>query len=166
MHSRNDFEKAYLDYSDKIFRFLVWKSGDVELAEDLTSEAFIRAWRSRDKYRGGSLQAWLYAIARNALTDHWRKAKPLSIDELEIEPSYDPQILAQIAGLEAAQQLKDAVAKLEDPGKTVIILRFTENLSVAEVGRALNLTAANVRVIQHRTLQLLKKIMEHHETII
>lgn len=162
MQSAKDFEGTYMEFSDKIYRFLYWQSRDPHLAEDLTSEVFVRAWKSREQFGGGSAQAWLYRIARNALTDHWRKAKPLSLEELEIEPSYDPEILAQLARDEDTQQLGLALEQLEEPGKSVVMLRFIENLSASAVASILELTEANVRVIQFRTLKQLKKLLKHH----
>ena len=68
MESSQDFEQAYESYADKIYRFLYWQTRDQALAEDLTGEAFSRAWRGRESFRDGSVQAWLFSIARRVAT--------------------------------------------------------------------------------------------------
>src|SRR5689334_4808464 len=95
MESAQDFEKAYLTYADKIYRFLYWQTNDQALAEDLTGEAFSRAWRRRQSFRDGSPQAWLFQIARNLLIDYRRKRKDLPLEEAgEIMGSLEQEGLA------------------------------------------------------------------------
>src|SRR5471032_587106 len=82
LDSPEDFARCYQRYGQPIYRFLYWQTRDPHLAQDLTSAVFERAWRARASFRGGSLQAWLYRIARNALTDHWRKKKELYLEDM------------------------------------------------------------------------------------
>lgn len=159
MQTPKDFEKAYLEYSDKIYRFIYWQVKDGELAEDLTSDVFIKAWKSREQFIGGSLQAWLFRIARTRVIDHWRKAKSLSLEELEIEPGYDPDLAAELDANQKVQQLHKVLDTVEEPGRSVIVLRFLEGLPAVAVAQILDLTENNVRVIQYRALKVLKRKM-------
>ena len=68
-------ESAYNDYSDQIYRFIFWQTGDPLLAEDLVSEVFIRAWKHRVMFLDINQRAWLYRVANNLVTDYWRKKK-------------------------------------------------------------------------------------------
>ena len=77
-----DFEKVYAQYSEPIYRFIYWQTKNPDLADDLTSLVFERAWASRASFKGGSLQAWLYRIARNCIIDYWRKHKDLLLDDV------------------------------------------------------------------------------------
>src|SRR4051812_8880743 len=76
-----EFKKMYHLYFDKIYGFLYWQTRDQMLAEDLTGEVFTRAWQKMGSFSGRYPQAWLYTIARNLLTDHWRSKRPLPLDE-------------------------------------------------------------------------------------
>ena len=69
IESSDDFADVYRTHSPAIYRFLLWRTKDSMLSEDLTGDVFMRAWRARRRFHGGSVQAWLYRIARNALTD-------------------------------------------------------------------------------------------------
>lgn len=163
MRTPKDFEQAYLEYSDKIFRFIYWQSKDAYLAEDLTSEVFIKAWKSRLQFTGGSLQAWLFRIARTTLIDYWRRSKPLSLEELEIEPGYEPDFAEVLDANRRVQELHEALESVQEPGRSVIILRFFEGLPAAAVAQILGLSEANVRVVQFRAIKILKRKMENPE---
>jgi RNA polymerase sigma-70 factor, ECF subfamily len=158
----DDFEAIYESHAPSIYRFMFWRTKDETLAEDLTSNVFEKAWRTRKSFTGGSAKAWLFRIARTTLIDHWRKNKELpddgSIiseavsDELDLGESLDRKL--------AAARLQKAVARLPKDMRSVVQLRFIEGLSVREVARMLELSEANVRVIQYRALQKLRKYLQ------
>jgi RNA polymerase sigma-70 factor (ECF subfamily) len=162
MDSAQDFEKAYLTYPDKIYRFLYWQTRDRALAEDLTGEAFSRAWRRRQSFREGSEQAWLFQIARNLLIDYRRKRKELPLEEAgEIMGSLEQEGLAVRAQrADAIWQMHKAIDSLPDNLRGVTVLRFIEELSVREVAEILGLSEGNVRVLQFRALKRLKGILD------
>jgi RNA polymerase sigma-70 factor (ECF subfamily) len=163
MQRSQDFEQAYLDYSEKIYRFLYWQTSDTALAEDLTSEAFSRAWNKRDSFVGGSAQAWLFRIARNLLIDYRRKKKDL--------PLNDGDESAEILGQESLADvheradeiwhMRNALDELPDNLRGVTVLRFIEQLSVREVADILELSEGNVRALQFRALRRLRRILDN-----
>src|SRR5258708_6291322 len=116
METAHDFEQAYTSYADKIYRFLYWQTRDQALAEDLTGEAFSRAWRSRERFRDGSLQAWLFQIARNLLIDYRRKKKDVPLeDRMAIVGSLEQESLAVRAErADTIWQMHKAIDKLPD----------------------------------------------------
>src|SRR4051794_41634290 len=73
----HDFERMYLEHRDRLFAFLVYRTGDRSLAEDLLGDVFERAFRARGRFdpARGSQTTWLYAIAVNRLRDHHRRAQ-------------------------------------------------------------------------------------------
>jgi RNA polymerase sigma-70 factor (ECF subfamily) len=158
-----DFEQAYLTYAEKIYRFLYWQTRDQALAEDLTGEAFSRAWRRRDSFSDGSVQAWLFQIARNLLIDYRRKRKELPLDESgEIMGSLQQDgVAAQAVRADQIWQMHQAIDTLPDNLRGVTVLRFIEELSVREVAEILDLSEGNVRVLQFRALQRLRGILDH-----
>jgi len=163
MDSAQDFEKAYESYADKIYRFLYWQTSDQSLAEDLTGEAFSRAWRRRQSFSDGSVQAWLFQIARNLLIDYRRKRKELPLEEAgEIFGSLEQEGLAvRTERADAIWQMHKAIDTLPDNLRGVTVLRFIEELSVREVAEILDLSEGNVRVLQFRALKRLKGILEN-----
>lgn len=158
LESPEIFEEIYESHSKSIYRFLYWRTKNVELAEDLTSSVFEKAWRSRGSFHGGSVQAWLYRIARNVLIDHWRKKKELFVEDTDTfhEEENSPSLADRLDKEIVINQLREAMNKLPSEMKSVVTLRFIEGLSGKQVARALSLSESNVRVIQYRALQKLK----------
>jgi RNA polymerase sigma-70 factor (ECF subfamily) len=162
MERGQNFEQAYIDYAKKIYRYLYWQTSDSALAEDLTSEAFSRAWHKRQTFGDGSVQAWLFRIARNLLIDYRRKKKELPLqDSAEIVESLSRNGLATT--YEQADEIwhmRLALDTLPDNLRGVTVLRFIEELSVREVAEILDLSESNVRVLQFRALKLLRRTLE------
>jgi len=163
--SREQFEDHYEQYGEAIYRFLYWQTKDQALSQDLTASTFEKAWKARKSFAEGSAKAWFYRIARNLLTDHWRKSRPVSLDDVPglsdqlegpgIDYDYDRE-QEQLALGRALDQLPDRL-------RAVTTLRFIEGLSAREVAEILGTTEGNVRVLQHRALKQLKQLMEHNE---
>lgn len=164
--TEEQFAAFYRDYSDKIYRFLFWRIGDQAIAEDLTSETFIRAWQHRNRFDGRYPAAWFYQIARRILIDFWRKKKPLPLQELpDSHPRlvYTQDLLGEISQREQLDQIRRQLNRLHEPLQSVIILRFFEEYSVKEVAQILKLSESNIRVIQYRALQALRTELNHKE---
>lgn len=147
----------YETYADDIYRFLFVHVRDVEIAEDLTADTFTKAWKNIRGYDFKHPRGWLYAIARNTLTDYWRKKKPLPLDE-EIElpddsPGQDEIMDKKLERIRIAR----AVSRLPKDMKSVVNLRFMQGYSVRQTAEALKLTEANIRVIQYRALKKMKE---------
>lgn len=153
------FAALYDRYVDRIFRFLRRRTMDQPLAEDLTSEVFLRAWDHLDGYRPGRAPfgAWLFKIARNLAIDASRKRRPdASIDAMAFEPIEDlpgPEMTAA-ASLDA-RQVRQALSELTPLQRDVLSLRFIEGLSTAEVAAALGKRQGAIRALQMRGLQAL-----------
>ncbi|HUD11418.1 MAG TPA: RNA polymerase sigma factor [Candidatus Saccharimonadia bacterium] len=163
LESKEDFEQAYEQYGQAIYRFLYWQSKDPILAQDLSSAVFERAWKSRKTFTGGSIQAWLYRIARNLLTDHWRKKKELYMDDM---PGVAEHLASNTAPYDYDSELNiwrlgKSLDKLPEDLRAVVVLRFIDSLSAKEVGEILGVTEGNVRVMQFRALRKLRRILEN-----
>ena len=159
------FEVLYTRYAPAIYRYLHWQSRDAILAQDLTSSTFEHAWRARASFKGGSEQAWLYRIARNLLTDHWRRKKDLLMDDIpalseQLEstaPTYDYDEEQRLG------QLGRAMDQLSEDLRTIVVLRFIEGLSAKEVGAILGLSEGNIRIKQFRALGQMRKWMDYEK---
>jgi RNA polymerase sigma-70 factor, ECF subfamily len=158
LESTDNFETAYESHSKAIYKFLFWRTKDVQLSEDLTSSTFEKAWISRKNFHGGSEQAWLYRIARNVLIDHWRKKKELFVEDTDdLQEDAQPSIEELLDRKQQLQDLQKALDKLPDEMHTVITLRFIEGKSCRQVASRLKLSEGNVRVMQYRALKRIKK---------
>jgi RNA polymerase sigma-70 factor, ECF subfamily len=159
LESNNDFEEAYKEYSGRIYRFLLWRTHDRELSEDLTSSVFVKAWRSRLSFTGGSTSAWFFRIAHNTLTDHWRKKKEVTLDDIDAIPDDRPTSEEALDTALEAARLQKAVSKLPEQMSVVITRRFINGQSTRQVAAALNLSEGNVRIIQYRALKRLRRYL-------
>lgn len=147
-------------YADQIYRFLYWQTGDELLAEDLTSEVFYRAWKHYGSLEDSNYRAWLYRVARNLVTDHHRKKKPLQLDE-DYDPVMEYDLHAEVESNERIRKVRIIIEKLSPQYRSVIILRFFEQLSCKEVADIMNKTEGNVRILQYRALKELKTKLGH-----
>lgn len=159
------FGEIYNTYFDPIYRFLYYRVSHKETAEDLAEEVFIKALNGLKSLKDYSLfEPWLYRIARNALTDHYRKAKEVSnIDDLAEVLGYDQGIQENIDSQFAATELAKAIEALTIEEKQIVQLRFIEKLESEVVAEIMNKSAGNIRVIQHRALNKLKKELDNSQ---
>ncbi len=161
------FGQLYDHYITPIYRFIAVKVGTRQEAEDLTHEVFISAWQKLPSYQpqGFPFSSWLYRIARNRVIDHYRTKKShVSIDdevavpeELFGVPSNIDAVLDD--GLDLAA-IKAAMNQLTGEQREVIRLRFLDDLSPAEIAKVLDKREGTIRIIQHRAIAKLKKILD------
>lgn len=161
LESTEDFEAMYERHSPAIYRFLFWRTQNNELSEDLTSTVFEKAWRSRDRFAGGSAKAWLHRIARNVLIDHWRKKKEVLVEEPELlqQEATDTDMAEALDRQLEIARMQQAVGRLPDEMREIVRLRFIEGLPSKQVAEKLGLSDSNVRVLQYRALKKLKEYM-------
>lgn len=158
LESSDNFETAYESHSKAIYRFLFWRTKDVQLSEDLTSSTFEKAWTSRKSFHGGSEQAWLFRIARNILIDHWRKKKELFVEDTDaLQENLQPSTEELMDKKTLLKDLRKALDTLPDDMHSVVTMRFIEGLSCKQVAKNMNLSESNVRVMQYRALKKLKE---------
>src|SRR3954447_15190341 len=152
-----DFERLYAAEAQGLFGFLVYRTGDRALAEDLLADTFERALRSRKRYdrRRGPAKAWLYTIALNLLRDHARRsaAEGRAIERVgPAASSADPP--------EAAGEHRDVVqrgrARLSPEEREAIALRFGAELTVPEMAQALGEPLTTVEGRVYRALRKLR----------
>lgn len=164
-----DFEKIYLKYSDKIYRYIYLNTLDPYLSEDITSETFLRIWKNWKKLKPDFIQALLYKTAKNILIDHYRKhknGKKVSLEETVekgIEPSYDEDLIEKINKDDNFKKITEAMKLLPDNLKEVLILRFMDDLSARETAEILETSEVNVRVLQYRGLKELRKVIANEK---
>lgn len=157
------YAKLYDYYVERIFRFILFKVSSQEVAEDLTSEVFLKTWEyiNTTKKKIENLNALLYKIARNTVVDYYRKKKQeaLRTDEEIMKNIQDARNMeAETNERLELQALEKHLMKLKDIYREVIILRFVEDFSISEIAEMLDRGKGNVRVLLHRALEALKEI--------
>lgn len=145
-----------------IHRYMFWRTRDEMLAQDLTSNVFVKAWRTRKSFVGGSAKSWLYRIARTTLIDYWRKKKEIPDDGSIISEAMSdaPSLDESLDQSFALEELRRALSQLSPEMYEVIRLRFIEGAPVRKVASYLHISEANVRVIQYRALKKLRSLMQ------
>lgn len=161
LNSNDSFAAVYESHAKSIYKFLLWRTRDAHLSEDLTSSTFEKAWTSRESFHGGSVQAWLYRIARNILIDYWRKKQSIYIEDTDAFQEDNSTTTADLLDKEQRLgELKKALDRLPDDMHLVVTMRFIEGYSCKQVARGLNLSESNIRVIQYRALKKLKEYLK------
>lgn len=160
--------EIYDRYQRSIFRYLFYRVGDQQTAEDLTSEVFLRMIEKFSSYRDQrtSFQAWLFQIARNLSIDHYRKMK--ARDESSLEDDY-PEVGGQPAEIFdrdlTSEKLSQALAELPDNQHDVIVMRFVVGMPVGEVAETLHKTEDSIKGLQRRALLTLREILTEWEVV-
>lgn len=156
------FHSIYSAYFREIFSYLAYSVESRSQAEDLTQDVFLKAYRSLDSFRGDSdIRTWLYAIARNTLRSYYTKKRPLlSGDEpLQYLMADDPQPEQVVTRQEHQRVLQEALLKLNEMQRTIVIVRYIHGFSTKETARILACTETNVKVQLFRALRKLRKIL-------
>lgn len=158
---REAFGALYDRHLDAVYRYAYYRVRDISDAEDVTSEVFHRALVAMTRYQPRRpFLAFLYTIARNVIVDRRRRERPrASFDEAVRRASDEPGPEERSAALDDARRLRAALQRLTDLQQEVILMRFVEGLSYAEVAEAIRKPESTVRGIQMRALAALREHM-------
>jgi RNA polymerase sigma factor (sigma-70 family) len=156
-----DFEALYRAARDDVFAYVATLLRDRGAAEDVTAQAFERAFRKSKSYdaRRGSERAWLFGIARNAALDELRKRKRTA--ELAVEPAdvaHETEEEADRALRRAA--VRAAITALDPRDRELIALKFHAVLDNAEIAGVLGVSVSNAGTRLHRALTKLREILD------
>lgn len=162
------FHRLYDAYHQDVFQFLIYLVKNRTLAEDLAHEVYVRVLRSYDKFAGNSSEkTWLFAIAKNVAIDHFRKQAvrqkhSLDFFDWETEQLHSTTPLPEDV-LQANDEFMEVQTALEHctgDQKMVIIMRYFQELSIAETAQILDWTEAKVKTTQHRAIKFLKQQLQ------
>jgi RNA polymerase sigma-70 factor (ECF subfamily) len=158
------FGQLYDQYVDLVHRYVLYRIGDRTVAEDITSETFLRAFRriTSISYQGRDVGAWFVTIARNLILDHLKSsrfrleittAEPDDADRVQSGP--EAVMLARAASTE----LLRAVRILGADQRECVVLRFLQGLSVAETAAAMHRSEGAIKALQHRAVRRLAQLL-------
>jgi len=157
---RKKFSKIYDQYVEKIYRFIFLKVSSQEIAEDLTSETFLRGWESfKNRNDIENPQAFLYQIARNLITDHYREKGKYQVVSAEFSPVTDPRTdLEERAILNSDLDIiRQNLSGLKEDYQNAIVWYYLDDLPISEVAKLLDRSEEAARVLLHRALESLRE---------
>ncbi len=157
--------ELYNLHVDRIYKYIRYRIGDEQTAEDITAEVFLRALESLGDYddRGAPFSAWLYRIASARVIDFWRRSK-----RHQTAPLDDPQMQDSLVATDDAvdvdflqhQALLIALQQLTDDQQNVIVLKFMQGLSNVDIAQTLGKTEGAVKALQRRALEALARLLD------
>lgn len=168
----NAFGELYSRHLDPIYRYIFFRVGEQEEAEDLTETVFLKAWEAIPGYKdfGNPFSSWLYRIAHNMVVDFHRKIKtvPNRLEADEPIEIVDESLntLGMVIEAEQFVELGKAIAQLTVEQQQVIVLRFIEDMSHAEIAKIIGKNEGTCRMIQHRALVALSKLLGENARMI
>jgi RNA polymerase sigma-70 factor (ECF subfamily) len=159
-------------YRSRIYRYALLSLRDADLAESVTQDCFLKAYKARKEFRGDcSVATWLTRIATNLIRDatrsrkfqFWKAASSTAVEAGAIadrlrSPGLSPETFLMVK--EELRQLWDTVATLPGQQRSVFLLRFVEEMEVLEIATAMGLHVGTVKSHLHRALTAVRKAME------
>lgn len=159
-------EKEYNDcvnvYADNVFRFIVKNIRHAEDARDIVQTAFEKMWRTRETVETEKAKSFLFTVAYHQMIDHLRKAKRI---QLQDEFANDSRTHEQPAH-RAKQTLQEAVNRLSETQRSLIMLKDYEGYTYEEIGKITGLSDSQVKVYLHRARLTLKNYLVSPENVL
>jgi RNA polymerase sigma factor (sigma-70 family) len=160
MGNLGDFERRYAEYAQPLLRFLIYRTGDRTLAEDIVADTFERVLRTRARFdpRKSSEKTWIYSIALNLLRDHARH-EAVAARVAESEPAF----VVAPSSAEALDQVVDrdlirrGLAALTPEEREAIALRYGADLTLPEIAKV---TKERLSTVEGRVYRALRKLRE------
>ncbi|HKN60819.1 MAG TPA: sigma-70 family RNA polymerase sigma factor [Candidatus Acidoferrales bacterium] len=152
-----DFHTLYERYAAQVRRFALFLSGDAALADDVTSETFVRAWAARDRIEHATVKGYLFTIARNLYHDSRRENRRFTDLTDSLVDSHASAYREVLAKAELSYVLA-AMQQLPEIDRAALLMRAQREMSYEEISQSLGLSPIAVRVKIHRARQKLMRI--------
>jgi len=157
--------RLYQLFSDRIFRFIYYRIQDRPRAEELTNEVFVRLLENVENFRPGggdvtlALTGWIFTIARNLIIDDYRRQKKRAAEPL---PDDDTDLADETLDLDVRltrADLQIALAQLTEEQQTVLLLRFEEGFTSAQIATMMGKTDMAIKALQRRALATMARLL-------
>lgn len=164
MTSLMSFEEFYSTYYSRVLRYLSGKCAQREAAEDLTSQVFLYCYQNYERYdpKKASMASWVYMVANSRLKNYWRDRKSyVDIEEVQdFIPDDGDSLDAAILLDELRDDIADALEKLPERQRIIVVLRYFKGMSALEIGDMLGMSPVNVRVQLSRALDKMETTLD------
>ena len=165
MNKTDVMEKIYLEYKEKVFRYVRGKVTNTADAEDVTSEIFMRVQNSIDSYDEGkaTLSTWIYTITHNAVCNYYRvqSKRALSLDENALCSDTCDGVMAEVENEITKENLALALETLTEREQDIIVLYYYHALPLRDIAIKMGITYTNAKFIKHQALSKLKCKMQN-----
>jgi RNA polymerase sigma-70 factor, ECF subfamily len=157
----DQFEQLYEEHAEALLRFLVYRTGDRGLAEEVLADTFERVLRSRSRFNParGKVKTWVYSIALNRLRDLYRRSEAEE-RALQASEAGAPEATAAIDRVEERDTVAAALSQLDELEREAVSLRYGADLSVAEVADTLGVKVSTAEGRIYRGLRNMKELLE------
>lgn len=156
----NRQEAVYRDFYEKVFRMILAKVCNETLAEDLAENVFVKVYANWDHFdeNRASLSTWIYRIAQNTVIDYYRTRKVHAEvpEDLASESAVDDELLKN----ETLELLADALEKLPERDRDLVILHYYRGLTLKEVAMKMGMSYSNAKLVHNKALAALKKLLD------
>jgi RNA polymerase sigma-70 factor (ECF subfamily) len=161
----DDIDALVRTYRPRLLRFVMFSIGDADLAESITQDCFLKAYNGRGKFRGDcSVNTWLTSIALNLVRDQqrlqkfrfWRQARATAVDVTEAAnflPSQESSPERSLLVAEQSRQVQAALENLSPKQKMIFMMRFAEEMDLAEIAETIHMPINTVKTHLHRALK-------------
>lgn len=165
----DDIDLLVRTYRARLLRFVVSSTGDVDLAESVVQDCFLKAYKARESFRGEcSVQTWLTGIALNLIRDKqrtkrfqfWRKAGNTAVDVTEMAavlPDKQSSTETRMIAREQAAQIAEFLETLSHNQRTVFLMRFQEEMDLNEIAEAMGMSLATAKTHLHRAVKAVRE---------
>lgn len=162
------FEALYRKYLAQVYSFALYELRNVQEAEDVTAQVFMRAlaglpgFREQAEPPQSSFRVWLFQIARNTLSNERRRRRrhpETPIELAEMMPATD-DVAREVVARDELARAWEAIDRLPAPSRRAVVLRFVHEMSTREIAEVLGKTDGSVRVLIHRAVRRLSRQLE------
>ena len=157
MHTAAQKEQIYMEYRDKVARYVAGKVGDIQEREDLVSSVFLKVFQNLDTFdrERASLSTWIYTITHSTVLNHYRGMRPVQeLNEELADPSEGLEI--HLLSEEMLERLARALEELDRRQRDLILLHYYENRTLKQIAALMQMSYANAKVIHQKALSRLR----------
>jgi len=170
--TRDFFDAAAQRHSRRVHTFASYLLGDSSEAEDITQEVLIKLWNRGHQVEPDRLGAWLLTVTRNACTDVLRRRQRVSkvipirrdVEFHTDPPSPEPSPESRAVGSQLGTHILEALNRLNEPARSVVILREVQGLSYREIAEILQMHMSTLKVTLHRARRKLRESLKEVDT--
>ncbi|HBJ91204.1 MAG: hypothetical protein CMQ07_12150 [Gammaproteobacteria bacterium] len=158
---QKQYQQAITQYRQRVFSFANYSLRAREDAEEITQDVFIKLWQNWQRLDHSKLNAWLMRVAHNAVVDHVRKHKKAN-EQVDDYAELEDQASEEYSGGDLddrafKQQLMEAIKSLDDPFRSILVMRDIQGMSYTDIQQSLDISASQVKVYLHRGRRKLRE---------
>jgi RNA polymerase sigma factor (sigma-70 family) len=158
-----EYNECVTQYADNVYRFIVKNLRHEEDARDVVQTAFEKLWRNRDIVDYAKSKSYLFTVAYNQMIDHVRKNKRVAYkDDFGGDTQTEPQPVSR----DTKMILNEALSRLNETQRSLVMLKDYEGYSYEEIGKIMNLNESQVKVYLHRARLILKSYLVSKENVL